>query len=261
MKCNQCGFEQEASFSFCPQCGAAQEAVAVTPNPIAQKVIAALRDARFLVICILMSAGCLLSLTAGEIPLLNILITVFLWLTYAQARKNVVDVDQLRNVSGTVFAQYVITYVAAGIVLLVGLAASAILNVFADGSLNGLLSDFMDLEDALYMFSGATAMLTGGILMVICVFVAVVLAVVNFFSLRYIHGFAKSVYRSVGAGVSEIKYANAASIWLFIIGACSGVSALSILSGNLITGLSGGVSCAGCILAGLLIRSYILEEK
>ena len=44
-----------------------------------------------------------------------------MWLTYAQARKGILDSTHLRSLSGTTFAVYVINYVAAGCVAFVGI--------------------------------------------------------------------------------------------------------------------------------------------
>ena len=86
----------------------------------ADQLLPALKDPLFLVVCILLSISCLLSLSAGSVPLIDILITVFLWLTYAQARKDIADAGHLRCVSGALYAQYVIVYVVAGLLLVVG---------------------------------------------------------------------------------------------------------------------------------------------
>jgi len=262
MKCNQCGFEREETFPYCPQCGAAQEVMAVSPNTAAQKVLQALKDPLFLVICILMSAFSLLSLSQDGLPLIEILITVFLWLVYAQSRKEVADAKNLRNVSGAVFAQYVLTFVAAGVVLLAGVIIAAAFNVIAadPAYLHEILSEFIELDESIATLAAAAGALSGGVVMVLFAFVAIVATVINIFSLRYIHGFAKSVYQSIENGVWELKYASTASNWLYVFGAFSGVGALSILSGEFVAGLASGANCAACIIGGLLIRKYMIEE-
>lgn len=262
MKCTQCGYEREENFPHCPQCGAPQETDLISPNPAAQKVLQVLKDPWFLIICILVSANCILSLSADGLPIISILMSVFLWLVYAQSRKDVADHTQLRNVSGTVYAQYVLTYVAAGLVLLAGVICMAAFNVlYADPYyINELLGEFIELDDNVYALFNMAGVLSGSILMVIFAFAAIVVVVFNIFSLRYIHQFAKSVYQSIDTGVLELKYANAASIWLYVFGAISGVGALPILSGEFASGLASGANCAACILAGLLIRRHFLEE-
>lgn len=115
MKCANCGFESEQNYSVCPQCQANTQS-----NPAAQKILCVLKDPLFLVICILMSISCAISLAADNLPLINILITVFLWLTYAQSRKEIADAKHLRFISGAVYANYVINYVIAGLVVILG---------------------------------------------------------------------------------------------------------------------------------------------
>ena len=83
-----------------------------------------------------------------SVPLIHILITVFLWLTYAQSRKDVADAEHLRCVSGAVYAQYVIVYVAAGLCLLAGVIFAVSFSFLTDHSeyIHTLLSGFSTLD-------------------------------------------------------------------------------------------------------------------
>ena len=83
MKCSNCGYESQEDFIYCTNCGTAvADAPAVSLNPVADKVLAVLKDRLFLVICILMSVSCVAALMCESIPIINILLTIFLWLTY-----------------------------------------------------------------------------------------------------------------------------------------------------------------------------------
>lgn len=262
MRCNNCGFENQQDFSFCPQCGNSVFPVAAPQSPAASTVLQALKNPLFLVICILMSVSCLLSLTADGVPLIEILLTVFLWLTYAQSRKDIADAKHLRCVSGTVYANYVINYVVAGLVLLMGVIFSVAFSFLAGDPefLDALLSGIVDTE-SLAMVSGIFASVTGGVILFVCAFAAAIIIVINIFSLRYIHQFAKSVYQSIETGTLELKAAKATKNWLFVLGILSGISALSSLSGGqFVVFLSGGVSCAITIIASLLIKKYLYTE-
>lgn len=264
MKCNDCGFESQQGFSYCPQCGAGPQSVFISQNPAAQVVLALLKDTLFLVICILMSASCLLSLIVNNIPLITILTTVFLWLTYAQSKKNIADIKHLRCISGTVYAHYVITYVVAILLLLVGVLFAAAFGAIAStpGILDYFLSEFIEFEDSYAAFASVLASLSGELLLFIFAFVAIVIALINIFSIRYIHRFAKSVYQSIQAGVLAWKCVTATQVCLFIFGSCSGIGALSALAGNqMIDCLSSAANCGTCILAGLLIRKYFTAEQ
>lgn len=255
MKCTNCGFESELSYPVCPQCQAE-----VQPNPAAHKILPALKDPLFLAICILMSVSCVLSLAAGNVPLVNILITVFLWLTYAQSRKGIADAKHLRCVSGAVFADYVITYVSAGLVVLVGVIFTAAFGFIAGDPtfLETLLSGFADVDYA--AVAQAFAIIPSGIILFIFIFAAAIIVVVNIFSLRYIHSFAQSVYQSIETGVLKLKHATAAKVWMFIIGGSSAISCFSSLAdGQLQSFLSSAASGAVGIIAGLLIHKYLSD--
>ncbi len=256
MKCTNCGFESELEYPVCPQCQAE-----IRPNPAAQKILSVLKDPLFFVICILMSVSTALSLMAGNLPLINILITVFLWLTYAQSCKGIADANHLRCVSGAVYANYVITYVSAGLVVVVGLIFTVAFGLILGqpGIFESLLSEFIDMDYA--AFAQAFAIIPSGIILFIFIFAAAIIVVINIFSMRYIHRFVQSVYQSIGAGVLKLKHVPAAKICMFIFGGVTAFSCLANLaSTDLQTLLISASGSAVYIIAGLLIRKHLSEE-
>ena len=255
MKCTNCGFESELNYPVCPQCQAQ-----ANPNPAAQKVLDALKDPLFLIICILMSISCLLSLSAGSVPLIEILITVFLWLVYAQSRKEIADAKHLRCVSGAVYANYVITYVTAGLVVILGVLFTVAFGIIAgDPSfLETLLSGVASVDYA--TVAQVLAFIPAGLILFVFILIAAIIIVINIFSLRYIHRFAKSVYQSIETGVLELKHTAATKVWLFIIGGFSAVSCLSA-DGQLSSLVSNAASAAICIISGLLIHKYLSDDS
>lgn len=260
MKCNKCGWETAENNDFCPQCGACLIVEEASAGTFTSKLLSALRDPLFLVVCILLSATCLMTLATGSIPLIEILITVFLWLTYAQARKGIADANHLRCVSGSVYASYVVSYVAAGLVLFAGAVIAVALNA-VQGSMGDLWDEIMGELAQEEAFSGIMKimpLISGTVIFIACAITAALLVVTNIFTLRYVHRFAKSVYRSIGQNAPEIKYANAAKIVLFILGGFSAVSCLSSLFSFQLGGFLANASSGGCsIIAGLLIHKYL----
>ena len=123
MKCNNCGFESEQEFNYCKQCGAPINIGQVQPvslNPAADRILPALKDKLFLTMCILFSAACVLNMALDGIPAITILFTVFMWIVYADARKGIVNERHLRNISGTVYASYILGNVVSILFLVVG---------------------------------------------------------------------------------------------------------------------------------------------
>ena len=256
MKCNTCGFTCEQNFSYCPNCGAGPFPAFVSENQAAATVLAALKDNLFLILCVLVSAGCIFSITADNRPLLQILTADLLWLTYAKASKGIADPEQLRCVSGTVYAQYVISYVVAGLLLGLGVLLGLLFNTLAllPGITDSIPEDIAPFVDLLTSAPGTLLFIIFGV-------AAVCITLLNIFSMRYIHRFAKSVYQSIQKGVLDLKYPNAARIWLFIFAGMNGLSALGSLSGNFTAALSNGANCAACIIAGILIGKYLMPQE
>jgi len=258
MKCIHCGFESEQDFSFCPSCGDAAMPAAEVGAPAAQKILAIVKDPLFLVICILMSACCLVLLSLGNLPLLEILFAVFLWLTYAKGQKDIADAEHLRCVSGVVYAQYVISYVTAGLIVVMGIIFDLAFGALISQTelLESLLSDFVDVSELLPMLAAVPS----GLIMSIFFVIGITMVVVNIFSLRYIHRFAQSVYRSILAEELQLRCTKATKIWMYIIGVSSLISAMSTLgSGQTLAALSGGAAGAMAIIAGLLIRKHLQD--
>ncbi len=274
MKCYHCGYENELDFGYCPSCGR-PSMPCVSENPAAATLLAALKDNLFLIICILMTAACGLSIVAENMPLLNILITIFLWLTYAQAKKGVAEAKHLRQISGTVFAQYIITYVLAGLLVFMGVICGVAFGILAATPefAEELLLAFGELEQEFAQFGefgtfdifgeygsfvGTFASVIGIVIFAIFTFVGIVTAVINAFSMRYLHKLAQSAYQSIEKGRLELKHVGAARGWLIVFAVCTGLSALGSLSEYMpMLALSEGCLCAVDILCVVLINKYL----
>lgn len=263
MKCSKCGFEAAQDNLFCPQCGERMTQVDAPTGAFSARILSALKDPLFLVVCILLSVSCLMSLAAGSVPLINILITVFLWLTYANAQKDVADAEHLRCVSGAVYAQYVINYVVAGLFLVMGVIFAIAFNIVIH-SMNGfwesLLREVADAETVATLMSILPSV-SGIAILVVCAFAAALVILLNIFVMRYLHRFAQSVYRSIQQGENALKYTNIAMILLFILGGLEAIGCLPALVtlqlGSLVASASSGGSA---ILSALLIHKYLNQE-
>ena len=263
MKCSQCGYETAQNNAFCPQCGMHLPRQEASPGALSAQILPALQDKLFLIVCILLSVNCIMSLSAGSVPLIDILITVFLWLTYTQAKKGIADASHLRCVSGAVYAQYVITYIVAVLVLVVGVIFFIAFNAIS-GSTAGLWNEVLGDLAQEEVFAAIMAILpsvSGAVIIVVCALVTVVVMVFNIFTMRYLHRFAKSVYRSIQQGTNAVEYVKAAKTVLFILGGLAAVSGLSSLFDGYFTSFVSNAASAGAsIIAGLLVRKY-LESK
>lgn len=268
MKCNNCGYEAEGEFAYCPSCGSSQnpvvaEAPAEPVNTAATRVLTALKDKLFLALCILVSVSCAMTLFSSGPDVISILFTIFLWLTFAKAQQGVADEKYLRCISGTYYAHYVILNVAAIIMIVAGILCSSVLNVLlADESFVGEISGMLD-GYAPGVGSQLSGLFTAGLgilFMIIFILAGVIMLLINLFSNRYIHRFAKSVYQSIEAGQLQLQHINAAYGWLWVFGIFSGISCLSNLaSGNVLLILSSGTNAAASIIAALLVKKHLLD--
>ena len=264
MKCPKCGFEREDCFSFCPKCGSAvgEAGDGTSPvqsyvNPVAQRILAMLNSPLYLAVCILSSAAAMFNLYNKNFPLIGILITIFLWLIFANAKKGFADSDRMRCVSGAIFAQYVLIWVAVGFLVAVG---GVVCLVFANpAGRNMLLS-------ALYNYNGSYVgtladLMSISLLLpaIIVVIIASVAAMINIFGIRSVHRFAKSLYESAASGNLAVIKRSAAQGWLMVFGIFSAIGAVCSAFGDGVSFLASACYSAVCIIGSVLIGKYFSD--
>ena len=259
MKCPYCNYENESDFTSCPRCGLTQRQEKKEEGK--SPVLSALRDNMFLVLCVLVSASCLGSMSFGGLPLIGILLTVFLWLTYAASRRGVADSEHLRCVSGTIYADYVLTSVLFWLNLALAILM-AVLWLFFPYILTQL-GEVLD-EFPLYDIAGLMGFISvpGIVITVISTVIDLAILLIGVLGLRRIHRFARSLYRSIKAEDAQIEYATDASKWLIALAVVNAVSAASaILEFDASGFVADGCIAAAMIVASLLIRKYFTENK
>lgn len=262
MKCTNCGFESQDVFQYCSNCGvAATVSDTAVNNTFADKILAVFKDNLFLALCVLMTASCVFSLISNSLPVINILITIFLWLTYAKVRKGIVDANSLRCISGSVYANYVIVNVISIIFFVCGIIVTFILGFLTNSSeaVNALISEF-NINYPYYtsILQGILAV-AGWVIGLVFIIVAVAIFIINILGMKKIHRFAKSVYKSVLAQNPVFENLSGAKNWLIFFGVCSAISTLSSLSGGLIVALTSACSTAAIFIAVTLINKYFVS--
>ncbi len=274
MKCSNCNFETNQDFVYCPNCGAAQNgepfAEPVSLNPAADKIFALLKDNLFLAVCILMTVSAAASVISGTIQLFTILIAIFLWCMYSSAEKGFVNENQLRNISGTVYASYIVTNVLAGIFVFLGLIMSAMSSFLSSLKLSDILDEFstgfsefdIDISDFLYDLPQNIMSIIGVVLAIMFIFIAAVILVFNILGIRKIHRFIKSVYMGVMYQNPNFEKVNAAKNWILVFAIFGGISALFSLGDSLLLSIDNLLSsvATGCQSAAM-ISVYILTDK
>ncbi len=261
MKCYKCGNEIGEGFEVCPVCAAPL----MPTSPFANKILTVLKDKLFLVICILMSVSCVTSVfSGGGLPLIAILATIFLWITYSKGREGIVNVGSMRSVSGVVYAEYIIINVCAIIFAVVGILLGGLISLI--GTSTELMQSYMEG----FSISGlpveiditeALAIGLGWVVAGLFVFIGAIMLVVNIFGWRKLHGFVKSVYVGVqNCGTTPVVNARVAKIWLWVFGIFAAIGALGSMSSFLLL-ISNGCAAATYIIGAILVDRYFVEKE
>lgn len=264
MKCNHCDYESEQEFKFCPLCGTAGVVETTVQNTLAEKLLAAMQDRLFLAICILLTVSAGIALFSGSVSVISVLMTVFIWLIYAASRKGTVDTNHMRNLSGTIYAEYVINnvlYILLGICgVIIGFALTALTSNPA--LMNSIKDQLLYSNPMVNMIFGMITAFSGWLIALV-ILVAVALGLTfNILGLRKIHRLAKAAYQSVeNPDPQLVQKAQKANTWLWVFGIFAAVGALSsLLALNLPDFLTGGSSAAAYIIAALLVKKYIAPD-
>ena len=270
MKCNNCGFEHENDFEYCANCGTKatkQEdyipAETVSLNPAADIVLPALKDKLFLALCILMTATCVLSLALSGMPLLNILITVFLWLTYVDAQKGFANEKHLQFISGAVYAQYVITNVVSIILIVCGVLFGALFDMIAGEpdfmtELSLQLENYgMSLETVPQILIDILGWFLGGLF----VFIGVIALVFNILMMKKIHRFTKSVYMGIMYQNTDFEKPRTVRNWFIFMAVCSGITVLGSIGAGPLALISNACTLAITIMVIILLDKYFVKQN
>lgn len=261
MKCTYCNFEQEEAFAFCPQCGAPTEQEAPRENHVAKRLMPAVKSGKFLAICILLSVSLGCTLFAGSMDLLTLLAMIFMWQIYANGHKNVLNAGQLRCVSGTVYAAYVLNYVAAGFVIL---SAITVIGAMATVGADGLMENLDSLPISISLSPLLALLLATPIVLVLFLLVfSAGYVLFNFFGLGSIHAFIKSTYQNLGTGdLLGIKRTKLAYVWLWIFGIFTAIDAVSsFFNFELWAAFAGGSLATVYILAAILVKQISAPQN
>lgn len=299
MFCKNCGFEFEDGVMYCPQCGAQQVSEQAAPQenqyaPVfeavpensgsgfAQKITEFVSSGLFLAMTILVTASAAFDVfgnfqktEAGfKLPvssIICILLAVFMWMSYASAKKGEVNYRNLRKVSGTIFAYKVILFVVSGLIACVGailtvadklilsfLQSNEFLTEFESalesegmnsdelfGELGGVLGE-INVEDVIKIFSSAL-----GIGLIIA---AVLVVLYGIFGIGSIHKLVKSTYEGVRDDCPALDKLGACRGWILTIGIVKALQTLGSLGdNNFAVPLASGCFAAACIVAFALL--------
>ena len=262
MKCEKCGFEYDDTLATCPNCSSV-EIEAVSLNPAADKVLGMLKDGLFLAICILISGASVFSVATGGLPLLHILMSVFLWLAYAQGRKGFADQNHLRCVSGTLYANYVITNVSSIIVIVLGALLGFVWQVISGMDIIGeIIDEITGIVGSEYTyFVESIFNISGYIILAIFVGIGIIMLLINVLGFSKIHRLAKSIYQSVDFCVLKFENVKGAKNWMIVFAVFNLISAAgSLIDWDVnasVTSVCAGVSM---LFGSILVDRYLVEK-
>lgn len=252
MHCTNCGNPYKEGDTFCIYCGTSLKQ---------NFFLSSLKHPLFLTLCILITCGCGLTLMGDEFSVIGVLLTIFFWLTYASARKNVVSQTHLRSVSGTLFALYVINFMVFGGIALMGVLVTLLLSLGNAYSWMGVLEEYegyVPLQDTvLDEITGSTMItLISVVILVIFIAIAVIGILLNILGFRKIHRFAQSVYLNVFSDNPLLYKPGSVSTWMIVFGIFLGVSALDNIEENFILFLGNGAYSAAFFVGSAWIRKH-----
>ena len=235
--------------------------------PFAERIMSAVQDNLFLAICILMTVYCGCSVLSFTMPdILNILFTVFLWLAFASGRKGVLPTEHLKCVSGTVYANFIISNVASGIFIVCGIIIPISFGTIATLGqdyiyelMNELGLDFnLNLGVDVAQIGIASIGVIFGFVFIVA---AALILIFNLLGMKKIHRFVKSAYQSVNSPAPYFENPVGAKNWLMFFSVCSVISSLSALNSGLLAFVASACAGVAGILGSVLIGKYFTDVQ
>ena len=226
-------------------------------NPLHAKTDMLVKDNLFLATCILHTVATALPLFGNfkNFSVVGIIITVFLWLIYADSKKNTLpNPARIRIISGCIFATKVVLYVVSGLVALMGIlcffSSSTFIKYFTDAFDAGTVPA----DDLERLFS-----MGGWVIGVGFLFAAGLMAILNYFSYGKIHKFVKSCYENIQTGTNALENRNTTSGWLIVFAVIMGIAAVTNLIKSPVSTVVYGCQAATCVTSYLLLKKYYIE--
>lgn len=254
MKCVNCGHDNEENARFCQGCGAALE---TNRNSLSELMLQLLNDNMFMVLCILLSVSVGFSLITANFSVVNILMTIFLWLVFAQSKEGNSSPKHMRCVSGTIFASYIIQWVLCCIYALTGLFFTVLYFMSKDRLWEAFYSEFGSYFGKYFGVFNSVADVVLILFSIGLIIMAIVGACLNAFGRRTIHRFAQSLYKNLEYGQANVVKCGAAQAWMIVYGVINALSAaLSLSGGNLSTFLEKGCMSTVFIMGSVLVNKY-----
>ncbi len=276
MKCSYCGYESTKDYQYCPQCGTViekkeqefsppshPEFTYETPPPQPEhKIVTALKDKLFLVICILVSVCCGLSVLCGGLPIIRIFLTVYMWVAYTQAKNNTLNSNHIRNISGTVYASYILNNVLGVFIIIGGFGFTfAMSYIMSNEEMSNLFYNELEAvggSEVVSIFSQVFANYAS-LIGIVATVIGIILIVINFIGRKTIHKFVKSIYLSMGMQTEQIQKVSKAHVWLIVFAILNAISAFSSETSMLL--LSEGAFSAALIITAILVKKYFSEKN
>lgn len=260
MKCIKCGSDNAENARFCQRCGSA---LVYGQNSLSELMHRLLNDNIFMTLCILQSISTGFSLFSGDIPIVSILMTIFLWLIFAQRKNGILRPNYVSYISGTIFASYVINWVLCCIMVFCGLLL-AVMSFMSDT--NKLWDMFYSgIDSYINSYFGAGTSIMNFYLLFVSAFliiIALISVCLNVIGRRSIHRFVQSIYKNLECEQINLVRHSTAQVWMMVFGILNGISAAIALTGGIMASfLEEGCSSATLILSSVLVKKYFGNLK
>lgn len=279
--CKKCGQQIDDDALFCPRCGQKQEEPGAydapkmqafsyndfngtdekTSDAVFPQALSLVKDELFLFVCVLMSVSSLMGLVNRSLPVITILYTVFLWIIYLDGRKNITDPAHIRYLSGTIFATYVINWILAGLAVLMGLGFTTVLAAVNSAGGFDTILNLSEYDPEIINAFNLLSSLSGTVVLLFCLGIAVVVAVLNLFGRRIVHRFVKANYKCMQEANTVVLDSGVVSKWLMIMGIVSAVSEIAGIFGGLTATMASNLCfAAAMIIASILVKKHMSAE-
>jgi hypothetical protein len=261
MNCPNCKHKFDRPYLQCPNCKANIKLEDIRLTQLENKLLSAFRDKLFLAIPILTTVSAVLSLIDKGLPVFSILFSIFLWITYSNAKKGFVTRKNLRAISGTIFAEYLGNIIWAISMTILGFVTIILFSLTSmdTATLIEAINEKFNLQSGMISHI-PNLFLKNPLFFIIMAFLlrTAYILITNLLWRHKIHNFTQSVYKNLENDIESPEITLKARNSLFILSSVIITESIIIYSGilHILTSLT---LCVAGILSAILINKYFIN--
>jgi len=263
MICEKCQNQVDEQDKYCRYCGNLLLHIDVDGQNVALTALRSICASKlFFAICVLMSVKVASDLSSFTLPVVPTLTTIFLWMLYSNAKKNVLKLEDFSKINNVISLDRVLVWVNVGFVTVLEVA----LFTFGKECIQYILSLNFPGIDSLGSYIPTFFFKNVDLILIVCetlgFIILIAMIVYNLMFVNKLKSFVESILLSINSGsLNDIFDAKKVKNWLYVIATLQACGALRGVESGWIIALGATAKCAASIITAIIIKETLIEKN